>query len=172
MYTFWNGRTNFPSAYLGEPLPALQSPRTVFSTSTTAKASHKFSWLFMQRHSPYLVCWTTHGWTDATASWQLATTLTMATIISDSSSARTSLYLTSCCHRQRNWEAGRPTASLNHFYVIASFRERLGRRLGCPRRHGRALVASWFQVNASERLFVMVPTLPWLPRCFGDDLVM
>ena len=43
---------------------------------TTAKASHKFSWLFVQLHSAYLVCWTTHGWTDATASRQLATTLT------------------------------------------------------------------------------------------------
>ena len=32
----------------------------------------------MQRHSAYLVCRTTHGWTHATASRQLATTLTDA----------------------------------------------------------------------------------------------
>ena len=32
----------------------------------------------MQRHSAYLVCGTTHGWTDATASRQIATTLTDA----------------------------------------------------------------------------------------------
>lgn len=60
---------------LGEPLPALESPCTVLNTSTTAKVSHKFSRLFMQWHSAYSVCGTKRGWTDATDSWQLATTL-------------------------------------------------------------------------------------------------
>ena len=49
----------------------------LYEPGTTAKASHKLvSWLFVQLHSAYLVCWTTHGWTDTTASRQLATTLT------------------------------------------------------------------------------------------------
>ena len=68
-------RTIFPQSSLGEPLPtrAPPLPRTVFSTyctsypGTTAKVSHKFSWLFVQQHSAYLVSWTMHrhGWTDA-----------------------------------------------------------------------------------------------------------
>ena len=100
-------------------------------TSTTAKASHKFFWLFIQWHSVYLVRWTTHGWTDTTASQQVANTLTdnnfwlTKWLIQDS--ARTSLYSKSCCHHcQRNWEAGRPTARSNHCFLIASFWEWLG----------------------------------------------
>ena len=68
----------------------------------------------------------------------------------------------SCHYCQRNWEAGCPTASSNHCFMIARFWERLG--------HDRALVVSQFQ-DASERLFVMAPTLAWLQRCFGDGLV-
>ena len=102
----------------------------------------------MQWHSAYLVCWTTYGWTDTTVSQQLATTLTDGNdnfwltkrLIQDST--KTSLYSTSCCHHcQQNWEAGRPTASLNHCFMIASFQDQLGRRLGGHQHHGQALVA-------------------------------
>ena len=75
-------------------------------------------------------------------------------------------------------EAGRSTASsnhcfmiasLNHCFMIASFRERLGSKLTAHRHHGRAPAASWFQVDTSERPFVMAQTLPWLQRCFGGS---
>ena len=79
------------------------------------------------------------------------------------------IVLLSCHYCQWNWEAGRPTARSNLF-MMASFRERLGRRLGVHWHHGWAPVVPWFQ-DASERLFVMAPTLPWLQRCFGDGLV-
>ena len=63
----------FRQSSLGELPPA---PMYRLSTSTTAKASHRFSSLLMQQHSVYLVCRTMHDWTDATASRQLAPTLT------------------------------------------------------------------------------------------------
>ena len=108
------------------------------------------------------MCWTTQGWTYAIASQQLATTLMdggdnfrlTKQLILDS--ARTGLSSTSCCHHcQQNGEPGHPTASLNHCVLIASFRKWLGRRLREHRHHGHAPVASLFQVDARERIFIM-----------------
>ena len=76
-------------------------------------------------------------------------------------STRTSLYSTSRCHQcQLNCEAGRSTVSSNHCFMITSFRERLGSKLAAHRHHGQAPAASWFQVDMSERPFVMAQTLP------------
>ena len=82
------------------------------------------------------------------------------------------MYSTSRCrHSQRNWDAGRSTASLNHCFIVTSFRERLGSKLAARRHHGRAPAASWFQVDVGKRPFVIDPTLPQLQRCLGDSLV-
>ena len=74
------------------------------------------------------------------------------------------MYSTSRCrHSQQNWDAGRSTASPNHFFIVA--------RLAARRHHGRAPAASWFQVDAGERPFVIDPTLSQLQRCLGSALV-
>ena len=57
-------------------------------------------------------------------------------------------------------EAGHSTASLNHCYMIASFRQQLGSKLAAHWQHGHVPAASWFQVIVSERPFIMDPTLP------------
>ena len=59
--------------------------------------------------------------------------------------------------------------SSNHCFIAASFRERLGSKLAARRHHSRAPTASWFQVDAGERPFVIDPTLPQLQRCHGDS---
>ena len=139
---------------LGEPLPALWSSRTALTTSTTPKESHKFSW------SDTVV---TSCVEPRTPSRQLATTLTMPTIISLArrliqDSARTSFYSMSRCHqRQPNCEAGRSSVNSNHCFKIASFRERLGSiSIMAERQQHLAL----FQVDTSEKPFVMAQTLP------------
>ena len=49
------------------------------------------------------------------------------------------IYLISrCYHYQLNCEAGHSTASSNHCFMIASFREQLGSKLAAHRHHGRA----------------------------------
>ena len=80
--TFCNGRTIFPQFSLGEPLPIpTEPPRTVFSTYCTSRAQQpkhltKFPGYSCSYTALTWGCWTKHGWTDATASRQLATTLT------------------------------------------------------------------------------------------------
>ena len=46
-----------------------------------------------------------------------------------------------------------------------------GSKLAAHWHHGQAPAASWFQVDASKKYFVMDPTLPGLQRCFGDAFV-
>ena len=123
------------------------------------------------------MCGGIHGWT---ASHQLATILKDA----DDNFTRQVVdpeivlgqaqfvYSTSRCrHSQQYWDAGHSTASLNHCFMVAIFREQLDSKLAAHLHRGRTPAASWFQVDAGERLFVINPTLPRLQRCFGDPLV-
>ena len=98
--------------------------------------------------------------------WQMLTKISFTRrLIQDS--ARTSLYLTSHCHQcQLNCEAGHSTLSWNHCFIIGSFQEWLGGKLSAHWHHDRVPAASWFQVDMSERPFIMAQTLPWLQRCF------
>ena len=59
-----------------------------------------------------------------------------------------------CRHYQGKWDAGSTTASSNHYFMVASFREQLGSKLTAYRHHGQVPAASWFQANASKRPFV------------------
>ena len=126
---------------------------------TTAKASPQI-FLVIRAATQCLLGVLNHAWLDRCYCFrQLATTLTdgddnfwlAKRFIQDS--ARTTVCIDELLPllpaELRGW---RPTASSNHCFMIASFRERLD--------HGRAPVVSRFQ-DMSERLFdfVMVPTL-------------
>ena len=104
-----------------------------------------------------------HSWT---ASHQLATILTDA----DDNFTRqvvdpgialgpVKVYSTSRCrHSQRNWDAGRSTASSNHCFMVASFQEQLGSKLPrAARLQASCPLASW--PNASSILVSRVKGL-------------
>ena len=115
--------------------------------------------------SSYLVCGTMHCWT---ASHQLATVPTIISLgrrLSQGQCQDKFVYSTSRCRpSQRYWDAGHSTASLNRCFMVASFRERLDSKLAAHLYRGQMPAASWFQVDASERPFVIDPQLQ---RCFG-----
>ena len=148
---------------------------TGLSTSTTAKASHKFLNFIRVAIVGLLGVWN-HAGLDRCYCFPKANHYPDGCRHlpggGSRGSARASLYSnSSCCHCLRNWDAGRSTASLHHCFMIASFREQLSSKLAVHWHHGQAPAASWFQLDASERYFVMDPTLPGLQKCFGDAFV-
>ena len=78
-----NGTMEWPippsTHYRRATASTIEPPYSVLAQQPKRRTNlHKFARLFVQRYSAYLVCWTTHGWTDATASRWLATILTDA----------------------------------------------------------------------------------------------
>ena len=125
-----NGNFLFRNSQLSPVLTRRATALTILlTTSTSAKASHKFSWnattltWYVRLERRYCFPAASH-YPDRFQPYIYIISLARR-LIQDS--ARTSLYLTSRCHQcQLNCEAGRFTVSSNHCSMIASFRERLG----------------------------------------------
>ena len=164
---FCNGRANScrRATYYYQHVP-------VQSTSTTAQVSHKFRSCSC---SSYLVCGTTHGWT---ASHQLATILTDADDNFTRQVVDPGIVLGRVCIFNKLLP---PLPAVPGCWTFYCQLELLfhGRQLpraarqqaSCHLHRGQTPAASWFQVDAGERPFVIDPTLPQLQRCFGDPLV-
>ena len=166
------------------PLPVLTESHCqhyrapILSTSTTAKASHKF-FQVIGKAIQCLLGVLNHARLDRHyCSQQLAGTIPtdangcqwMPTIISLArrlikDSARTSLYSMSRCHHsQLNCEAGRSIDSSNHCFMIASFQERVGNKLAAHQHHGQAQSARAKAPSSWLGLCLDVSGVFWWPK--------